>query len=312
LKIIETFLTLKHCNGPNQWKVMRTHYAPFNSENDNPNIFNFGVNVSCKGPGIETFTTVEAIMAKTDFKTLTKEQLLPKSKGKIYKCEYKAEGTLTKINKLMDWAGPHFWLGSHQHASELIFAPYTNDAFATVDIERLGGNQFFENGKNTIKGPLCIERVDDLLNTEAYVKPEKKGTPLEAYTNAIEKKIKTCADAKDTETTKYSKTIKIHGKNPNMHIIFVVGNSGRYLDPIMTGQCSLSEIAWHRSGIKTRLFIENILKNREINSNKDIKKALDDIKSINEGTDYGYTSVEYTKTKATIQFFEINKNVPVA
>lgn len=308
-KLIEAVLTLRLCN--TKWRIIRTHAAPFNTEIDQHQLF---INISDKNIKCKIRNEIPNVSLKvTDIKSpleilkilkdsnvdLTPEQLKTASTvennviNRLFNCELPEESqaeaqtkagdtkSTVTIMKLVNEASPHFYLASHLHASQILFAPlideYQDKKFNTF----IKSNEF----EHDLKGCKIIDRFDILNDLE------KLKMPL--------------SESKVCDAENDSKQVEIKIKNePEYNVIFVIGNSGRFLDPFMDGKGSMSDVVWQRIKAEKGLPI-TLMKQKSTRtdfSDAAIKKDVDEILEANKMTSYGFAELLLEKNTATITF----------
>lgn len=304
-KLVEAVLTLKLCKS--RWRIIRTHAAPFNTEIDQHTLFNkINGKILCKLrkaiPDLKIsdteFKDISEILTSLDGSKdfdLTPEILASSSPGfrvvkgdkvenRLFECtkptypnndtgkadELKEKATPIQFSvmDIIDKAAPHFYLGSHLHASQLLFAPKTPTSYKF--------NEFVQSKELPDKIVGCKE----INNVKSY-----KFDPQMTYT------LKDCPDTPTEDTIEIKKI-------PDYNIIFVIGNSGRFLDPFFDGKQSASHIVWQR--INTPLGLAAQLM-------KD-KKGVDEIVAADAKTAYGFAELTtYSNDSLVVEFKEFDQ-----
>jgi hypothetical protein len=103
-------------------------------------------------------------------------------------------------------------------------------------------------------------------------------------------------------------TIIIKDK-PDYNIIFVIGNSGRFLDPWFDGKQSSSHIVWQRINAKDGLAIDILKDSKPYPKDGKALAALHKkILDADNTTAYGFAELStYTNDKLVVEFKELDK-----
>ena len=296
-KIVEAVLTLKLCKS--KWRIIRTHAAPYNTETDQHYLFNkingklqCRVRKAIEGLDVSAteFKDLSEVLTKLEASQidLTSAQLQtyspaidkknkPKIQNRIFECKgetdaWKKAPSQYSIMEIVNKAAPHFYLGSHLHASQVLFAPKEPQSY------NFNGFKPSEESKEPING--CKE----INNIKTYAfEAGKVQVPKDC-----DKSGKTVED-----------TIQIKKLNPEYNIVFVIGNSGRYLDNFFTGLESSSFVVWQRINAPKGLAAQMM-------SAK--KSTVDQILEADSHTAYGYADLEFhSNDKLTISYIEVDR-----
>ena len=306
-KLIEATLTGSLCR--DQWRVVRTHAAAFNTEVDNGALMKkIDAQIDCKlrvtAEEIEKNLNKDLLELK-DFKPLSEVlNILEKSKFKLtasileknspgigirqkdntvkaivnrlFTCKANKSTTASpfSVMQIVNRAKPHFTLASHLHASQVLFAKKAEDI---RDIKWAAGNNY---SQTPITGCKEINNIPDFN-----------------FADKMDYSLKDCPSAE----TNTEFTIK---DNPDYDIIFVIGNSGRFLDQFFDGKNSSSHIVWQRINTGPEgLAID--LSGKKSATDKDVTNVI----NADKKTAYGFA--EFTTTSnsaATIVFKELDPN----
>jgi len=209
------------------------------------------------------------------------------------KCDY--DNTMTNISLMSVFqnAGIDFFLVSHFHAAMVISAPYS----PTYPIGLFNGDP---------SGLRCFDRFSDffgLVDSNSTVERTVNPPPVD---------ISASCDINFTGENKIY--LQPAGSPQKFYLSFVIGNSGRYLDPIPLDTYSNGDIIWARSS--SVQYIDQQVKDLEkreqpyVFSSKDVAKS--NIEQMwnkirdNSQPKFGYTLLTFSETNVIVEFYEIN------
>jgi len=348
--LVGKLLTMRHRVGDEQtgivtWRVIRSHNPLFNPEIDMTFLIKEEISVKCTSGGTN-------VAVKQNFKALLEDTTLA---NKEITCEYNELTTgqadpdsFINLKKAFRKSRTDFWLASHYHAAMLLAYPWkrpyvrnTDDKVRETyeDKRKLLSQGDFYNSQyiNISKPDFCLDRTALLFSTIKSSQADNIQRSALCDIVGGSSNYQTCVDDEKEVTIKLNK-LDDPSKQQDLGLFFVIGNSGRFLDPLKGDLKSNADIVWARS--KAKQYYETIInceskgddngiacncvKSQECqtkiydpktDSTKDANaakaKALSDINAImteittNKAKNYyGYAHVTFTDSAATVEFRE--------
>jgi hypothetical protein len=272
------------------WRVVRTHNPLLNPEAD------FEIGLAFKIPEYECSLNNQIFTMKQLFEE--EERIINTTKN--FDCNVKLTNNKPTDSKytlldLFKFSKIHFWLTSHYHAAMFIASPF-NRRLAPA-----GFNKDFMNGDNPKK---CVDRFSQFFAPKPSGAAPPSSESPEARLAAVT--LQTMADCPTSAVTREN-LIEIENNKPQSLLLqFVIGNSGRMLDPIKSDINSNGDLVWARAyGEK---YIDNEL-DKEIagltldNFKDHVKTDVNNLVT-SYGNKFGFAEVTFEANHVTIEFKE--------
>jgi hypothetical protein len=305
LKLAQSRHNLKNVS----WRVIRTHNPLYNPEAD------FNIAIEYEIPDLRICFNTKCGNLQTVFEDPNQNydgnlspayQVFPSgtptgSQGKKYKLI-----DLFKLSKV------DFWLASHFHAAMFIAAPFDRQR---VNLERNYNGDFL----NADSPKKCVDRFSVFFAQSS--KPS--GSPPSATNSDPRTPFVTLSTMTDCPENSVAdvQEIEIEKSNPQSLLLqFIIGNSGRMLDPLKSDEKSNGDLVWARSYGDKYIDVELDKKMQGItltpdNFEAELEKYILGAKGQNGQPDvkglvdtynnkYGFAEITFEKTSAYIEFKE--------
>ena len=264
-------------NKPGHWRIFRTHNPIFNPEIDFNAALQLSLKYKCNGIDLSAIWSSSV-------------------SGNVV-CAYETTAQPISLMSVFQNAGIDFFLVSHFHAAMVVAAPYS----PTYPIGLFNGDA---------SGLRCFDRYNDFFSlvdiaSEAPVDRPKNPPPGDNSG--------ACAGNFIGENKIY---LQPAGSAQKFYLSFVIGNSGRYLDPIPLDTYSNGDIIWARS--TTVQYIDKQvndinklnLQDNDFNSKESAKTTIEELWNKirdNSKPSFGYSLLTFSEdgNSVVIEFYEV-------